>query len=341
MQDNNIDKIISNAIQVNKETLSNNIKSIINQLEIALESNKDTIEKANIIDKENDNGFILDFNIIKNIFSNLEKETILYGDVTLSQKDDEKNIIYGKEILDYGNVIVINDGNPYIIIEMAIRNIIAGNTTIFSNNGYMYGTNQLLIQIIQSVLEQFNISKYLVQIFVSEDFDDVLSNFANIDLVICIGEHNLQNLVLSKSKNRTIISGYENFDLYIEDTTNLDFITRVINTGLNIQLYIKENINFDYKKAIIVNDIDEAIAQINYNGSKYSSAIFTSSNENASKFIKEVKSKIITINTSPTIERIIDINQKDLIIEKTIIYPFNFKLDGNKQNIKIKDDLNN
>ena len=53
-------------------------------------------------------------------------------------------------------------------------------------------------------------------------------------------------------------------------------------------------------------DVDEAIAQINYNGSRYSSAIFTTSSENASKFIKEVKSKIVTVNTSPTIERIIE-----------------------------------
>ena len=35
---------------------------------------KEVIEQANIIDKKNNNGFILDFNIIKNIFSNLEKE---------------------------------------------------------------------------------------------------------------------------------------------------------------------------------------------------------------------------------------------------------------------------
>lgn len=71
-------------------------------------------------------------------------------------------------------------------------------------------------------------------------------------------------------------------------------------------------------------NIKTIIAQINYNGSRHSSAIFTTSSENASKFIKEVKSKIVTVNTSPTIERIIDIEQKDLINEKTIIYPFNF-----------------
>ena len=335
MQDNNINKIISNALQVNKDILSKNIKPIINQIQKALESNKEAIEQANSIDKKNNNGFILDFNIIKNIFSNLEKENIFYGDVTLSQKDEEKKIVYGTQIMDYGNVVVITDGNPYTIIEMVVRNIMAGNTTIFSNNGFMFGTNQLLIQIIQSVLEQFNISKYLVQIYVSENFDELLSNFANIDLVVCIGNHSLQNMILNKSKNRTIVSGYENFDLYIEDTSHIEFLNKIVNTGLNIQLYINSDTKLDHSSAIIVNDVDEAIAQINYNGSKYSSAIFTTSTENASKFVKEVKSKIVTINTSPTIERIIDIKQTDLINEKTIIYPFNFKLDGNRNNIEL------
>lgn len=336
MEDKDISKIITNALQVNKEKLSENIKSIIMQMKKAFESNKKIIEQANSIDQKNNNGFILDFNVIDNIFSNLEKEiSIIYGDVILSQKDEDKNIIYGTQIMDYGNVIVITDGNPYITIEMAIRNIMAGNTTIFANEGYMFGTNQLLIQIMQSVLEIFSLSKNLIQMYVSESFDEVLANFSNIDLVVCIGNHNLQNLILNKSKNKTIVSGYENFDLYIEDATHIDFLNKMLDTGLNIQVYINSDINLDYPNAIIVSDIEEAIAQINYNGSRYSSAIFTAETKNASKFIKEVKSKIVTVNTSPTIERIIDIKQTDLINKKTIIYPFSFKLDGNNEEIQL------
>lgn len=335
MLDNNINKIIANALTVDKNNLSNNIIPIINQIKIAISNNKETIIEANKIDKSNNFGFIIDFNIINNIFNNLEQETLYYGNVTLSQKDDKKQIIYGTQIMDYGNVVVINDGNTYVIIEMILRNIMAGNTTILSNDGYMYGTNRLLIQIVQSVLEQFNISKYLVQIYISENYDEVLSNYANIDLVICIGNHSLQRLILNKSKNKTIISGYENFDLYIEDTKHIEFINKIIDTGLNIQLYINNNTKLDYPNSIIVDDIDEAIGQINYNGSKYAASIFTNSNENASKFIKEVKSKIVTINTSPTIERIIDIKQRDLINEKTIIYPLNYKFDNNTININI------
>lgn len=143
--------------------------------------------------------------MINNIFSNIEKENIFYGDVILSQKDNDKKIIYGTQIMDKGNVVVINDGNSYIIIEMILRNIIAGNTTIFSNTGFMFGTNNLLIQIVQSIFKQFNISKYFVQLFVSEDYDRILSNFANIDLVICIGDRNLQNVILTKVKLKQLL----------------------------------------------------------------------------------------------------------------------------------------
>ena len=335
MKDNNINEIIANALQVNKDILRENIQNIINQIKTSLERNQEALEQVNRIDQKNHNGFILDYSIIKNIFNILEQEKILYGDVILSQKDDEKKLVYGTQIMAYGNVVVITDGNPYITMEMIMRNIMAGNTTILANNGFMLGTNQLLVQIVQSVLEQFNISKYLIQIYITENYDELLSNFANIDLVVCIGNHNLQQMILNKSKNKTIISGYENFDLYIEDLNHLDFLNKIINTGLNIQLYISSDTKLDYSNAIIVDDIEDAIAKINYNGSKYSAAIFTTSVENASKFVKEVKSKIVTVNTSPTIERIIDIKQTDLINEKIIIYPFSFKLDGNSERIEL------
>lgn len=331
--EDNASKIISNALSVGKINLYNNIENIIKEVEKALFINKDLILETNKIDQKNNNGFIMDFNILNNIFKNLEKETIIYGNVTLSEKDEEKKIIYGKQIMDYGNVLIINDGNPYVIIEMALRNILAGNTIIFANKGYMYGTNNLIINIIETVLEKFEVSKYLIQLYVTEEFDSILSNYANINLVVCIGNRNLQNIILNKSKIKTITSGYENFDIYIEDDSHIDLLKRIVVTGLNIQLYINNDLKLDYKDAILVRDIDEAIGQINYNGSKYSASIFTKSTDNASRFMREVNSRNITVNASPTIERIIDIKQSDLIIEKTIIYPLSFKFDGSRIDI--------
>lgn len=322
---NKIDTIITNSLYVKKTTIADKLPDLLVLIEKAINMNKDIISEASNIDFENNNGFILDFNVISNIFKNLKAEKNIYGTVILSQKSKEKHIIYGKQIMDCGNVIVINDGNPYVIIELALRNLLAANTTIFANSGYMSGTNNLIIEIIQSVLTKNELSPHYLQLYIDEDCTNILSNYANIDLVICVGNHSLQQKVLSKSKNRVIISGYEQFDLYIEDKSNIDFINKILNTGLNFQLYIKDNLDIDYPNAILVSDIDEAIAQINYNGSKYSTGIFTNSEDSATKFIHEVKSHMITINTTPSIERIIDINQFDLSIVKTIIYPDNFQ----------------
>ena len=324
--DNNIDKIIENILKVDINNLEKNIKMIIYNIKKSLNINKDLIEETNKLDINNKNGFILDFNIINNIFSNIDKDNLYYKDVTLSKRDIKENIIYGKEIMNIGNVIVINDKNPYILIEMIIRNIKAGNKLIIANNTYMYLTNKLIVKLVQDILEEFNISRNLIQLYVTDNYDSLLSNYANIDLVICIGNANLQKLILNKSKNKTNISGYENFDLYIDDIKDIDFLNKIINSNLDISLYINSNLNIDYPTAILVNDCDEAIKQINYNGSKFSSSIFTNSSINASKFINQVNSKIITVNTSPSIERTLDITQKDLITYKTIIYPFNFKI---------------
>lgn len=324
---NNINTVITNALNVDKSVINKEvIKDIIKYIKIALEQNKDTILQANKIDIDNNNGFKLDDSVIRNIFNLIEKEDTYYGNVILSQKDDDKKIIYGKQIMDQGIVLVINDGNSYVTLELVLRNLLVGNTIIISNKGFMYGTNNLIIQIVQSVLERFNVSKNLVQIVIAENYDNILSNYANIDLVICVGNHYLQRQVMEKSKSPILISGYENFDLYIEDKTNINFIDKIITTGVNIQLYIRSDLNIDANNAIIVDDIDEAIGQINYNGSRYACSIFTNDSNAASKFIKEVKSSIVTVNTSPTIERIIDIKQDSLYKEKTIIYPYNFEI---------------
>lgn len=338
MQDN-ITTIINNASSIKNDNLLKNIDLIIKKIKESLKTNADLLLATNKIDQKNNNGFIMDSKIIDNIFLNIEKENSKYGNVITSKKNIEKGLIYGKELLDIGNVIVINDGNPYVIIEMSLRNILAGNKTIFVNSGYMYGTNQLIIKIMQTVLEQFNISKYLLQLCITENYEDVLLHYANIDLVVCIGNNHLQRLILEKSKSKTITSGYENFDLYIEDTNNLDFLNTILNTGVNINLYINKNTNLDCPDAILVDDIDEAIAQINYNGNTYSTSIFTKSSTNASRFIKEIKSSIVTVNTSPTIERIIDLKQSALSLEKTIIYPLNFTITNSSEKVDIKDEI--
>lgn len=331
----NIDNIINNSLLINKDDWNKLIKEVLINFEKIIANNQDLILQANKIDVENNNGFNIDFKIIDLIFNNVLKDDIWYGDMTVFQKDDDKKIVYGKQIMDIGNVLLINDGNTYVLLEMILRNIKAGNTTILCNSGFMYGTNKLITELIQTVLESLSMSKYTVQLMITESFSNVLDNYANLDLVIVIGDHSLQQIVLKKCRNRILTSGYENYELYIEDMVHLDMIKKICSSGLNINIYIREDINIDYSNAIIVSDLDEAIAKINYNGNRYNVGIFTNNTNNAAKFIREVKANMVTVNASPTIERILDIKQKDLMREKTIIYPRNFKLEGNVKNYKI------
>ena len=90
--EDNASKIISNALSVGKINLYNNIENIIKEVEKALFINKDLILEANKIDQKNNNGFIMDFNILNNIFKNLEKETIIYGNVTYPKKMKKRRL---------------------------------------------------------------------------------------------------------------------------------------------------------------------------------------------------------------------------------------------------------
>ena len=320
MENNNIDKILLNANLVKKDFNSESLIRIVNTIKQNLLNLFPQILESNKIDLSHKNGFNLDLTDFTSILNhtNLDK---VYGTVLESTKSEDKKIIYGKQVFDQGTVIIINDGNTYEIVELLLKNILAGNSTIFVNKGFLFGTNNFIIKIVQDILEQNNIDRNLVQLFITEDNNSVFKKYANIDLIIGIGDRRLQQEILELSKNKTIVTGYHNYDLYIEDKKDLDFINKLLKTTSNLQLYIKEGIGIDQKNALIVSDIDEAIAQINFSGSKYSASIITNDQVSASKFVTEVKSSYVTVNASPTIEKVLDIKDEELIKVKIIINP--------------------
>ena len=320
MENNNIDKILLNANLVKKDFNSESLIRIVNTIKQNLLNLFPQILESNKIDLSHKNGFNLDLTDFTSILNhtNLDK---VYGTVLESTKSEDKKIIYGKQVFDQGTVIIINDGNTYEIVELLLKNILAGNSTIFVNKGFLFGTNNFIIKIVQDILEQNNIDRNLVQLFITEDNNSVFKKYANIDLIIGIGDRRLQQEILELSKNKTIVTGYHNYDLYIEDKKDLDFINKLLKTTSNLQLYIKEGIGIDQKNAMIVSDIDEAIAQINFSGSKYSASIITNDEVSASKFVTEVKSSYVTVNASPTIEKVLDIKDEELIKVKIIINP--------------------
>lgn len=322
-----------NSINLNRNI---DIRLLIKEYQNKINETFNILLEANKVDLKNDNGFIPNLNTINNIFNLVLNEKYSYGDTILSTRNEELNITYGKLISNIGTVCTIFDGNMYTLLEIILRNLLSNNSTIFSYSGYMYGTNTYLLELLKEILSKNNLDKNLVNQYITEDYKQLLSNYTSIDLVICIGPKELQNTIVELSKNKTIVSGYENYEIYIDSLDHISFLEHIMSQDYKITLYAKESLGILNEDIFIVSDEDEAISMINNTGSNYSTSVFTDNPAIASKFLQEIKSKQVLVNTSPTIEHFLDIKQSDLYTEKTIIYPVSNKVDGNSTQIKIE-----
>lgn len=329
----NIDNVIARALMAINMNTKISRKEILNKFSTQICENMDLICSANEVDVKNSNGFKINPQVLNNVLNTSLNLSISYGDVVTSERDLAKKIIYGKQVSNVGNVVVFFDGNTYALIDLIVKNILANNTVIFITNGYMYGTNHAIINIAQEVFKLCGLSEHYFQDFISDNYEGILSKYTSFDLVIALGDKMLQHKVASHSKGRTILSGYGYYDLYIDDATHLDFIQKIFSQGINIDLYTDQKYIVNDYDAISVNDIDEAIGQINLNSARYASVIFTNNSELAAKFLREVKSKQVLVNASPSIESFVDISIENLINMKTIIYPMSYKfIESNEGN---------
>lgn len=334
MVQDNINLIIQNAINSKKYNDIKKENELIANLKKAILENYTLFETTNKIDLSNNNGFVLEKNTMETIIDRYINAIPL-----INSKDNstitENDLLISNIYSNLGIVHVIFDGNTYTMLELILLGILTHNTIIFTSNGYMHGTNGLLLNIVHTILEKEEYKKEMFQhsfIIRPEDFFD---SFKTINKTIVIGDSEMQNKYNKLCANALLISGYNNYDIYIENLEHVETIKKIISQKLNINLYINSGLKVKADNAIFVEDIDEAITQINFNSSGYSSSIFTKNNENASKFIKNINSKNVLVNASPTLVQQLDIKQEDLLKEKNIILPNIYKFDGFKSNIEI------
>ncbi len=318
----NIRKILGNATMAytNMDANIDGKKVAQNVFEL-LEENKENIEKANKIDVKNCNGFKINFEIFQKLMSEINNIGDVYRKV-ISINKNENNYLEGKQTDNLGTICLVYDGNTYCLLELVLKAILAHNSIIItSESDYMKATNELIVILVQRILEAYNIDKNLVQILYTSRIEELLSNSTSINKVFVIGNKSFQDKIRKASKVEVISKGYNYFDLYIEDLTNLTFIKNIINEEENIDIYVKSGLEVPFEDYIEVEDIDEAIAQINFNTSGYSSSIFTDNNQNASIFLREVKTDNVSVNSSPLIENIVDVDINLLLARKNMFYP--------------------
>lgn len=320
--------IINNAIIANNSNKTKYDVELIKDLSKIIRDSKNLFTSAEDIDIKNNNGFHMDFDVVERILNRYEKRKALINTERSVKKTEE--VLMSKLYDRLGIVLVLFDGNPYILLEMILLGLLTHNTMIFSYEGYMKGTNGFILTLVQSILEKENCDPNTIQLFETNDNKEFFNNFKTIDKTIVIGDNLYIDKYLKECSTEVQVSGYNNYDLYIDSLEHKDVIDKILKQDLNISVYINSELDFDYDNAMIVNDIEEAISYINYNGSGYSSAIFTNNNENASQFMKEVKSKNVMVNASPTLEQALDIKEEDLLREKNVVIPDIYKLDGSR-----------
>ena len=318
----NFIKILGNA-KMAYTNMNINIDSslIVKNIFDLLEENKENILKANKIDVKNNNGFKLDvekIDKIKNELVNIENQ---YRKVIYMHKN-ENNYLSGKQIDNLGTICFIYQGETYCLLEAVLKAILTHNSIILvSEHDYMKATNELIIILIKRILKSYKVDENLVQISYTTRFDEMLSNNVSINKVIVIGDRQLQNNIKKISKIEVDCYGFNNYDLYIENLDNISFIKKVIKQNANIDTYVKSGLKVPFENYIEVEDIEEAILQINLNTSGYSSSIFTGNGENATKFLRDVKTANVSVNSSPVLENNNYIDIKSFLMEKNMFYP--------------------
>ena len=334
MEQDSVKNIINNAIMANRNNKYNYEKELVSNFARAIRENIKLFESTNEIDLNNNNGFKLDNNLIDKILKKYENtEPLIKSKDKISLMDNQ--LLNSKLYTKLGVVLVMFDGNTYTMLEMILLGLLTHNTMVFAYNGYMGGTNGLLINMVQTILEKENLKKEMFQHSVTLRSNEFFDNFKSINKTVIIGINEFINKYLKECTTETIVSGYQNYDIYIDSLKDIEFIKKILMQKLYVSIYINSNLKIKAGNAIFVEDIDEAITYINYNSSKYCSSIFTENNENASKFIDNINSRFVMVNTSPTIEQSLDINQENLLKEKTILIPNIYKFDGT--NVKLEN----
>ena len=317
----NIREILGNATMA-YTNMDINIdgKKVAQNIFKLLDESKESIEKANKIDIKNGNGFKINFDMFQKLKSEINKIEDVYRKV-ISMNKNENNYLEGKQTDNLGTICLVYDGNTYCLLELVLKAILTHNSIIItSESDYMKATNELIVILIKRILEAYNIDKNLVQILYTSRIEELLSNSTSINKVFAIGNKSFQYKIRMLSKVEVTSKGYNYFDLYIEDLTNLTFIKKIVKEEGNIDIYVKSGLKVPFDDYIEVEDIDEAIAQINFNTSGYSSSIFTDNNQNASIFLREVKADNVSVNSSPLIENIVDVDINLLLIRKKKFY---------------------
>jgi len=175
MKQDSLNNIVSNLTNSVSKNSNVQFKSVVKMLQDVLLDNFDLIIEANKIDLSNNNGFLIQKEEITKIF-NVDMNYCF--DKVIDENGSRK------QIKNVGNILILFDGNPYVLIELIIKGILFNNSLLFVYNGFMFGVNNLIVNFIKDILLIYGLSRNQVSIYVCEDNSEVENFKSNFDFVI-------------------------------------------------------------------------------------------------------------------------------------------------------------
>lgn len=177
--------------------------------------------------------------------------------------------------------LLINyNGNPYITFNLCVLAVLTKTTIILDCNQNMYGTNSLIIKIINDVLEDFKTDKLIYESITEE----------SIDKTVFIDDINKYNLYKLEKNTNAKFYAYNYIDFYTDSDDFDDIAELIYKYGEDNQIPIES-----YSELEVI----EAVKMIKQKGLGKIVVIITNNEETKQLFKNNIKDKKLYINKNP------------------------------------------
>lgn len=185
--------------------------------------------------------------------------------------------------------IVIYKGDPYITLHVCLQALTLRNKILIVQNNFMYGVNEVLIKIIETVLNDYKITNLITH---CNDYTtkDIFSFKKMFDEIIVIGDTRLYQQLIDDDEINVKFYPYNNICMFSD---NKEF------EKLQEAIYIYANENQYEMEILYDEDIEDVIDQINSDNFVDIAILLTKNNYNKELFETLIDNKQVFVNDNP------------------------------------------
>lgn len=257
--------------------------------------------------KEEASRYALTSSLLKEILFELKKKIVAKKDLIISANKTDvrlsKKQIKIKELLKIidsyedsecimnsdERKMVIYKGDPYITMHVCLQALTLRNKILIVQNNFMYGVNEVLFKIIETIFKDYNITNLITY---CNDYTtkDIFSLKKMFDEIVVIGDTTFYQQLIDDDELNIKFYPYNNICIYSDDK-EFDKLQEAI------FIYANEN---QYEMDVIYeDDIDAVIQEINANKFLDIAILLTKDNTNKELFETLIEGKQVFVNENP------------------------------------------